>query len=235
MGTHAAIRSFFLSGPVGRLEALLNVGAPEATHAALVCHPHPLFGGTMHNKVVFQIMKALHALGFPVLRFNFRGAGASEGEHDQGRGEVEDVRAAIDWLDREFHLPIICAGFSFGASAGLRAGCPDPRVVALISVGTPVHVDGRTYRYRYLAECAKPKLFISGDQDEFGPRDALQALFENAAEPKKIVLVEGAGHFFHGKLGEVRRAIDEWLPQVLEAGSRQTPLQSPTKKWDLPL
>jgi alpha/beta superfamily hydrolase len=218
MGTHAAIRSFFLSGPAGRLEALLNVGSPDATHAALVCHPHPLFGGTMHNKVVFQTMKALHGFGFPVLRFNFRGAGKSEGEHDQGRGEVDDVRTAIDWLDHEFHLPVIFAGFSFGASTGLRAACPDPRVVALISVGTPVHVDGRTYRYRYLAECAKPKLFISGSEDEFGPRAALDALFENAAEPKKLALVEGAGHFFHGKLGEVRRAIAESLPEMLAAG-----------------
>ena len=180
----------------------------------------------MHNKVVFQVMKALHAFGFPVLRFNFRGAGMSEGEHDQGRGEVDDVRAALDWLDREFQRPIICAGFSFGASAGLRAGCPDPRVVALISVGTPVRVDGRTYRYRYLAECGKPKLFISGSEDEFGPRAALDALFENAAEPKKMVLVEGAGHFFHGKLGEVRRAIEEWVPSVLAAVNNKAPLRT---------
>ena len=91
--------------PAGRLEALLNAGAPDAAYAALVCHPHPLYGGTLHNKVVFHAMKALNSFGFPVLRFNFRGTGLSHGEHDHGNGEVDDVRAALDWLDHEFHLP----------------------------------------------------------------------------------------------------------------------------------
>src|SRR5581483_6629843 len=103
-----------LRGPAGRLEALLNAGAPGAHYAALVCHPHPLGGGTMHNKVVYHTMKAFQSLDLPVLRFNFRGTGLSEGEHDYGHGEQDDVRAAIDWLDNEFHLPLIFAGFSFG-------------------------------------------------------------------------------------------------------------------------
>src|SRR5215475_14824242 len=103
------MRSFFLDGPAGRLEALLNSGSATATHAALVAHPHPVYGGTMHNKVVFHAMKALHSFGFPVLRFNFRGFGLSEGEHAHGRGEVEDVRAALDWLEGEFPLPVIFA------------------------------------------------------------------------------------------------------------------------------
>src|ERR1017187_10378751 len=102
MTPSSSIRSLFLDGPAGRLEALLNAGADHATHAALVCHPHPLFGGTLHNKVVFHTMKALNSFGFPVLRFNFRGAGLSQGEHDQGNGEVDDVRAALDWLDAEY-------------------------------------------------------------------------------------------------------------------------------------
>ena len=106
---------------------LLNIGVTDASHAALVCHPHPLFGGTMHNKVVFHAMKALHSFGFPVLRFNFRGTGLSEGEHD-GRAEVDDVHAALDWLKKEYSLPVIFAGFSFGAARGLRACCPDPDV-----------------------------------------------------------------------------------------------------------
>src|SRR6202142_3579845 len=118
-----SIRSLFLDGPAGRLEALLNGGAATATHAALVCHPHPVYGGTLHNKVVFHTMKALNSFGFPVLRFNFRGAGLSHGEKDHGEGEVEDVRAALDWLDSEFHLPMVFAGFSFGAVVGLRAAC----------------------------------------------------------------------------------------------------------------
>src|SRR6266852_4178028 len=118
MDAHAsAIRSIVLDGLAGRLEALLNVGAPEAAYAALVCHPHPLYGGTLHNKVVFHAMKALNSFGFPVLRFNFRGTGLSQGEHDHGAGETDDVRTALDWLDREFHLPLIFAGFSFGKAA----------------------------------------------------------------------------------------------------------------------
>src|ERR1700739_2176566 len=136
--TTNVIRSFFLNGPAGQLEALLNAGSPHANHAALVCHPHPVYGGTLHNKVVFHAMKALNTLGLPVLRFNFRGAGLSHGVHDQGSGEVDDVRTALDWLDHEFHLPIVLAGFSFGAAVGLRAACPDDRVAALISLGTPI-------------------------------------------------------------------------------------------------
>ena len=120
-----AIRSFFLEGPAGRLEALLNSGSPAATHAGLVCHPHPLGGGTLHNKVVFHAMKALHSFGFPVLRFNFRGTGLSAGQHDEGRGEIGDVQAALAWLKGEFGLPIIFAGFS-GSATGLRAACPIP-------------------------------------------------------------------------------------------------------------
>ncbi len=201
----------FLAGPAGRLEALLNQGAPNATHAALVCHPHPLFGGTMHNKVVFHAMKALNGFGFPVLRFNFRGAGLSEGEHDEGRGEVDDVRAALQWLDARFHLPILFAGFSFGASTGLRAACPDARVASLISLGTPVRVEDRAYAYRFLLQCTKPKLFVSGGRDRFGPREQLQELVARLPEPKKLVLIEGADHFFSGHLAEMRRAIEQWV------------------------
>src|SRR5437763_15509697 len=133
----SAIRSLFLKGPAGRLEALLNSGAENATHAALVCHPHPVYGGTMHNKVVFHSMKALNSFGFPVLRFNFRGTGLSKGEHNQGMGEVDDVRAALEWLDDEFHLPMVFAGFSFGAAVGLRAACVDSGVKASIGLGLP--------------------------------------------------------------------------------------------------
>src|ERR1700721_2629798 len=120
-------RALFPDGPGGRLEALLNAGVANATHAAVVCHPHPMFGGTLHNKVVFHTMKALNGFGFPVLRFNFRGAGLSQGEHDHGNGEVEDVRAALDWLDSEFRLPLVFAGFSFGGAVGVRGADADPR------------------------------------------------------------------------------------------------------------
>jgi alpha/beta superfamily hydrolase len=207
--SHAAIRSFFLDGPAGRLEALLNVGSPMATHAGVVCHPHPMFGGTMHNKVVFHAMKALHSFGFPVLRFNFRGTGLSGGQHD-GSAEVEDVRTALLWLKRGFSLPIVFAGFSFGAATGLRASCPDPDVRALISLGTPVEADGRLYSYRFLRDCMKPKLFLSGDHDPFGPHEALEKVVASAAEPKELVFIPG-DHFFAGHLTEMRLTIESWL------------------------
>ena len=210
------IKSLIIPGPVGRLEALLNTGDANATHAALVAHPHPLYGGTMHNKVVFALAKALNGFGFPTLRFNFRGAGLSEGEHESGRGEVEDVRAALDWLEQELHLPVIFAGFSFGAAVGLRAACPDPRAIALIGAGVPVQVEDRGYSYAFLRQCAKPKLFISGSEDEFGLRPALEQIVASAAEPKQFVRVKGAGHFFEGKLDELREAVEGWIRETLK-------------------
>jgi len=217
----SSIKSLFLEGPAGRLEALLNAGAENATHAAVVCHPHPLFGGTLHNKVVFHTMKALNSFGFPVLRFNFRGAGLSQGEHDHGGGEVEDVRTALDWMDAEFHRPLVFAGFSFGAAVGLRASYADERVKALIGVGTPVvpvAADSevpRIYTFDFLRDCVKPKLFVSGARDQFGPRAKLEALVASLPEPKKLVLIEGADHFFEGRLRELREAIEGWVRDAL--------------------
>ncbi len=216
----SSIRSLFLNGPAGNLEALLNAGAENATHAALVCHPHPVYGGTLHNKVVFHTMKALNSFGFPVLRFNFRGTGLSHGEHDYGQGEVEDVRTALDWLDAEFHLPLIFAGFSFGAAVGLRASYDDARVKALIGVGVPVapvaadKEEPRVYTFDFLRECTKPKLFVSGARDQFGPRAKLEALEASVPEPKKLVVIEGADHFFEGRLRELREAIEGWGREV---------------------
>ena len=165
-------------------------------------------------------MKTLNGFGFPVLRFNFRGAGLSAGDHDQGRGEVEDVRAALDWLDQEFHLPIIFTGFSFGAWVGLRACCPDSRVAALISLGTPVDVEGHAHAYDFLRECAKPKLFVSGVRDEFGPLGEVEHVVATAAEPKRLVRVPGADHFFEGRLPAVQSAIEDWLPSVLPGAAQ---------------
>ena len=211
--SHAAIRSLFLDGPAGRLEALLNVGDTNATHAGLVCHPHPLFGGTMHNKVVYHAMKALHSFGFPILRFNFRGTGQSGGVH-HGEEEVEDVRTALAWLKQEFSLPLIFAGFSFGAAMGMMASCPDPDVRAIISLGTPVEAEGRIYAYRFLHDCIKPKLFLSGDHDQFGPHNELESVVANSAEPKELVFIPG-DHFFEGHLNEMRMTIESWLHELL--------------------
>jgi len=217
---HAAgsIRSLSLDGPAGRLEALLNLGVENATHASLVCHPHPLYGGTLHNKVVFHTMKALHSFGFPVLRFNFRGTGLSEGEHDKGVGEVDDVRTALNWVDSQFHLPLIFAGFSFGAAVGLRAACPDARVTAVIGLGLPVTpIDERTYNYDFLKTCAKPKLFVSGTRDQFGPKKQLEALVAELSPPKELVMIEAADHFFEGRLREMRMEVERWLKATLAA------------------
>ncbi len=215
LSENATIRSLSLEGPAGRLEALLNAGSPTATHAALVCHPHPLYGGTLHNKVVFHAMKALNSFGFPVLRFNFRGAGLSEGEHTGGAGEVEDVRTALDWLEREFPLPIIFSGFSFGAAVGLRAAYADDRVLALIALGLPaVPIEGRIYEFDFLRTCAKPKLFVSGSRDQFAPPGKLEALVDTFAAPKKLVRIEAGDHFFEGRLREMRETMEAWIKEV---------------------
>ncbi len=218
---NATIRSLFLPGTAGRLEALLNAGSATATHAALVCHPHPLYGGTLHNKVVFHAMKALNSFGFPVLRFNFRGTGLSEGEHGHGASEVEDVRTALGWLEREFTLPIVFAGFSFGAAVGLRAAYNDDRVRALIALGLPAMPvpsesgEARVYDFEFLRACPKPKLFVSGSRDQFAPPGSLEALVNSFAEPKKVVRIEAGDHFFEGRLREMREAIETWVKENL--------------------
>jgi uncharacterized protein len=216
----SSIRSLLLAGPAGQLEALLNAGSPNATHAAIVCHPHPLYGGTLHNKVVFHAMKALNSFGFPVLRFNFRGTGLSEGEHSNGIGEVEDVHTALDWLEREFNLPMIFAGFSFGAAVGLRATYADPRVPALIALGLPaIPIENRVYDFEFLRGCVKPKLFLSGSRDQFGPVGKLEALVDTFADPKKLVRIEAGDHFFAGRLKEMRIAVEDWVRENLAANS----------------
>ena len=206
-------RTLFVNGPAGRLEATLWTPAEPAAHgaprfAAVVCHPHPLFGGTMHNKVVYQAAKSLAGLGLPVLRFNFRGAGLSEGAHDRGRGEVQDVQAALDFLAGEFPAtPLLLAGFSFGSWVGLRAGCADPRVARLIGLGIPVN----NCDFSFLADCAKPKLFVHGENDEHGTIAKVREVFAAGLNDKTLVVVPDADHFFAGKLHQLDRAILDWL------------------------
>jgi hypothetical protein len=210
MSTAHDSRNFFLDGPAGRLEAILWTPSSAARPplAAVVCHPHPLFGGTMHNKVVYNTAKALDALGIPVLRFNFRGAGLSAGEHDRGRGEKEDVRAVLDFLATEFPgVPVLLAGFSFGASVGLRVGCEHRRVSHLIGLGIPVN----NTDFSFLRECAKPKLFVHGSNDEFGAIEKVRALIPSIPGENHLVVVEGVDHFFAGKLRELDAAITNWL------------------------
>ena len=205
-------RNLFLAGPAGRLEALLWTSSnAEPPFVAVVCHPHPLYGGTMHNKVVYQVAKALHSRGATVLRFNFRGVGHSGGAHDNGRGEQDDVGAAIDYLATEFPgQPVLLAGFSFGSWVGLCVGCGDERVQRLIGLGLPVdNVD-----MSFLQSCSKPKLIIQGGNDQFGSRPKLEALFAGLPEPKELAMVEGADHFFTGQLDKVAAAMNRWLDQA---------------------
>jgi uncharacterized protein len=210
--THSAVRTIEdLAGPAGRLEALLNTGSPSATHAVLLCHPHPLGGGTMHNKVVYHAMKAFQACGLPVLRFNFRGTGLSEGRHDDGHGEQDDVRTALDWLDHNLRLPILFAGFSFGSYVGLRVACGDSRVKGTAALGLPMRAEGRDYSYDFLAYCAMPKLFISGTRDQYGPRDQVADVVTAAHPPAEMVWIKDADHFFTSKLVEVQSAIRAWV------------------------
>jgi alpha/beta superfamily hydrolase len=207
--THES-RKFFLEGPVGRLEAILWTPS-SSTHpplAAVVCHPHPLFGGTMHNKVVYQTAKSLDAIGIPVLRFNFRGAGLSAGVHDRGQGEMGDVRAALDFLAGKFPgSPILLAGFSFGASVGMRVGCEDPRVSYLMGLGIPID----STDFSFLRHCNKPKLFVHGSNDEHGAIEKVKALIPTLPGENQLVVVGGVDHFFTGKLDQLGGAINAWL------------------------
>lgn len=162
----------------------------------------------MHTKVVFHTMKAFAHFGLPVLRFNFRGTGLSKGTYDDGRGEVDDVRAAIEWLHRHFGLPILLAGFSFGANVGWRAGCGDPRVAGLLGLGMPLAAGGRSYSYEFLASCTQTKLLLIGAQDPFAPRPLMEYIFAEAPEPKHLQWIEGAEHFFMGVPGSPASKLD---------------------------
>ena len=209
------LRGVTLDGPAGRLEGVLNEGSPQAAFSALVCHPHPLYGGTLHNKVVYHAAKILNAvLHLPVLRFNFRGVGLSQGVFD-GEREQQDVAAAVDWLERRFARPVVVAGFSFGAGMALKACWQRPQVKALALLGLPIVLEGRACEYPFLPGAAKPKLFLNGDHDEFAPAAQLAELVDRAAEPKRLVLIPRADHFFTGQLEPMQAALLEWLKEQL--------------------
>ncbi len=252
-----------LRGTAGKLEAILNTGRADAPYSALVTHPHPPSGGTMHHKVVYHAAKVFSSFGLPVLRFNFRGTGLSQGRHDNGYGEVDDVRSALDWLTATFGRPVLFAGFSFGANVGLRACCGDARVRGLIALGLPLvqpetvfsaamglqdglsgrelppdsslaghsgaetgaRAPKRTFSYRFLPACGEvPKLFVSGDHDAFCPQGVLESTLVQAPEPKRVVWIAGADHFFASaeagpsspasKLDGMTGAVRAWLTET---------------------
>lgn len=205
--------NLFIPVAHGQLEAILKEprqGSPKGV--ALVLHPHPLGGGTMHNKVVFRAAAALNDAGLTVLRVNFRGVGQSTGVHDDGRGEQDDVRAGLDYLSQQYPgQKITLCGFSFGARVGLEVGIQDPRVEYLIGIGTPLE----KYDFSFLSRCRKPLLLVHGEHDEFGDADDLRKLAADLEKntPVRLVVVPGAGHFFDGGLDELKHAITEWATE----------------------
>jgi uncharacterized protein len=201
------IESLFIDGPAGKLEALLE--EPEdrdPNHAVLVCHPHPQHGGTMHNKVVYRIARALRHAGAVVLRFNYRGVNLSQGSYDQGVGEVEDARAALALLRSRYpDLPFSLAGFSFGSRIVLKLGCETPGVSRLIAVGFPANLSDS----QSVGQCPVPKVFIVSKNDQFCAVPAMDAYFATLPEPKEMIWIEAADHFFGGALDQFEEAVYE--------------------------
>ena len=203
--------NLFIPAPHGRLEAIFKEPAGTRKGLGLVCHPHPLGGGTMHNKVVFRVAAGLVDAGLATLRFNFRGVGASTGTHGEIAGGVEDVRTALDHLSTTYpHEEITLAGFSFGSRTGMEVGIADNRVVRLISIGTPVDKYGD---YEFLTAVRKPILFIHGDKDEFGSIENVRRLVEEVSKhaEAELVVFENSGHFFDEHLNELREAVKTWV------------------------
>ena len=209
------LESLTLPGPAGGLEAILQHRegvTPEVT--AVVCHPHPLHGGTLHNKVVHRVAATLHELGAAVLRFNFRGAGRSEGQHDEGRGELEDARAALRWLEERYpRARRWVAGFSFGSWIAARLAASEP-VERLILVSPPLQRSD----FESMRESPVPKLVLQGTQDDVCPPYELEKEFPFWREPKRLILVEGASHFYDRQLGALGEALRRGLTEM--AGPR---------------
>jgi alpha/beta superfamily hydrolase len=203
--------NLFIPVEHGRLEAILKDPRQQpAQGVALVLHPHPLGGGTMHNKVVFRAAAALNDAGLITLRINFRGVGQSTGQHDEGRGERDDVSAGLDYLSANYSdQEITLCGFSFGSRVGLEVGVDDPRVDRMIAIGAPVD----KYDFSFLETCRKPILFVHGEHDEYGNVDKLRALAERIAPnaPVEVRVIAGAGHFFDNQLDELKAAIIDWM------------------------
>lgn len=210
--------NLFIPASHGQLEAILKEPAGPQKGVALVCHPHPLGGGTMHNKVVFRAASGLVDAGLVTLRFNFRGVGSSTGQHDEIKGGVEDVRAALAYLANEYPgEPITLAGFSFGSRTGMEVGIADERVVRLISIGTPVDKYGD---YQFLTAVRKPILFVHGDKDEFGAVENVRRLADQITTAE-LVVFENCGHFFDEHLNELREVIRDWTVGQITGQNRE--------------
>jgi alpha/beta superfamily hydrolase len=206
--------NLFVPALHGQLEAILKEPTGEPKGVALVCHPHPLGQGTMHNKVVYRVAAGLSEAGLVTLRFNFRGVGSSTGEHDDGNSEKDDVRDALNYLSENYpNQPITLAGFSFGSRVGSQVALDDERIVRLISIGTPVD----KYDFSFLKNCRQPILFVHGDTDEFGSLESLNLLVEQVAEntETKLIVFENCGHFFDKHLEELKNAVRDWTREKI--------------------
>jgi uncharacterized protein len=205
------IESLSLAGPAGSLEALLEEPDDQQPRlAAVLCHPHPLYGGTMHNKVVYRIARGLRRAGCVVLRFNFRGVGRSEGGHGYMAGEIEDARAALGYLRGRYpELPFALAGFSFGSRAIMQLGCELGRGTGGAEFLLAAGFATRMGPVEFLSECAVPKIFIHSTHDEFGPRPDFERIYLKVAEPKRLIWIEAADHFFAGALDELEERVME--------------------------
>ncbi len=206
--------NLFIPASHGRLEAILKEPSDTPKGKGLVAHPHPLGGGTMHNKVVFQTASGLVDAGFVTLRFNFRGVGLSTGTYDEGKGEKEDVITALNYLLENYPQgETVFAGFSFGSRFGLEAVLNDERVSRLVSIGSPVD----KYDYSFLHKCKKPILFIHGDSDEFGSLENLRKLYDRLDCEKELVIFENCGHFFDNHLQRLKKAVQDWASRTTKA------------------
>jgi len=215
--------NLFIPATHGRLEAIYRPKSNQAERVALVLHPHPQYGGTMHNKVVFRAAKALNECGFEAMRFNFRGVGQSTGEFDEGRGECGDAQVALDYLleSQPNAREVVVAGFSFGSVVGLKVGCSDDRVNKLIAIGAParlLQMDDPDF----LAYCVKPKIFIHGAEDDVAPLAPLDEFLATlpADNNLQIERIAGAGHFFDNQAGELMQAIKNFVGGAATAPDR---------------
>jgi len=216
-----------IPGPMGPLEALLDLPEGEPRAVAVFGHPHPLHGGTMHTKALYQAAKAMPRFGVAALRFNFRGVGRSAGTFDSGPGEKDDFKAAISFVVERFPgIPVWAAGLSFGSWIAMTVGAADPRVSLLLGIAPPVD----RYDFDVLNHCTLPKFIVHGEDDELISIKNVRRFYGQIPEPKELITIEDANHLFEMKTSLVGDAVEGLLSDVVTPGNpRKLPLPQPLK------